>query len=169
MLVPYIPGMPRELDRRSSLHTWAMIGALTVVLALLGVVLVGGNSESSDGRSLADALLPRRRLDAPPMMLNHEPPFRYPAVLYAQKVQGNVTLRIFIDRDGRVRPESTRVEESSGYGSLDSSAVVGSQELQFTPARLNGEPIAMSVLFPVFFRHPEASPLPEDTALKKHH
>ena len=100
-------------------------------------------------------------------MLNNEPPFRYPTPLYAQKVQGNVTLRIFIDRDGRVRPESTRVMESSGYTSLDSSAVTGSQELRFTPARVNGEPMAVSILFPVFFRHPEASPLPGDTVLRQ--
>jgi len=100
-------------------------------------------------------------------MLNREPPFRYPVSLYAQRIQGNVTLRIFIERDGRVRPESTRVEESSGYTSFDSAAVIGSQELRFTPAKQDGQPMAVSILFPVFFRHPEASPLPGDTVLKR--
>lgn len=100
-------------------------------------------------------------------MLNNEPPFRYPASLYAQKVQGNVTLRLFIDEDGRVLPESTRVKESSGYVSLDSSAVTGAQDLRFAPARTNGEAMAVSILFPVFFRHPEASPLPGDTVLRQ--
>ena len=46
-------------------------------------------------------------------------PFRYPPALYARKVQGNVTLRLFIDRDGRPKNDSTRVEESSGMESLD--------------------------------------------------
>ena len=101
-------------------------------------------------------------------MLNEERPFRYPAALYTQKVQGNVTLRIFVDRDGRVRPESTRVEESSGYAALDSSAVTGSQELRFIPAKQNGEPVGVSILLPVYFRHPEAAPLPGDTVLKRH-
>jgi periplasmic protein TonB len=119
------------------------------------------------GRSLADALTGRGGPADLPVMLNSEPPFRYPAPLYAQKVQGNVTLRIFIERDGRVRPESTRVMESSGYPSLDSSAVTGSQELRFTPARAKGEPIAVSIRFPVFFRHPEANPLPGDTVLRR--
>ena len=33
--------------------------------------------------------------DVAPVMLNKELPFRYPPALYAQKVQGNVTLRIY--------------------------------------------------------------------------
>jgi TonB family protein len=160
--------MPPNPPERPVVRTWAVgIGALIAILATIVLVFAGG-SGSKGGRSLADVLPRRRGPDALPVMLNREPPFRYPAPLYAQKVQGNVTLRIFIDRDGRVRPESTRVEESSGYTSLDSSAVTGSQELRFRPARLRGEPMAVSILFPVFFRHPEASPLPGDTVLKRH-
>mgnify|MGYP003294075771 CR=1 FL=1 len=41
------------------------------------------------------------RPDELPVMLNPEPPFRYPAELYARRVQGNTTLRIFIDVAGR--------------------------------------------------------------------
>lgn len=108
------------------------------------------------------------RPDEPPVMVNAELPFRYPAALYARRVQGNVMLRLFVDRDGRILPESTRVEESSGYSPLDSAAVTGSQELYFIPAKLRGEPLAVSVLFPVYFRHPEAAPLPGDTILAKH-
>jgi TonB family protein len=144
-----------------------MVGGLTAILVALVLVFGSGGSRSRDGRSFADAIPRRGRPDELPVMVNREAPFRYPAPLYAQKVQGNVTLRIFIDRDGRVRPESTRVEESSGYSSLDSSAVTGSQDLRFIPAKLNGEPMAVSVLFPVFFRHPEGTPLPGDTVLKR--
>lgn len=107
------------------------------------------------------------RPDEHPVMVNAELPFRYPAGLYTRKVQGNVTLRLFIDRDGRVLADSTRVEESSGFGALDSAAVKGSQELYFIPAKLHGEPMGVSVLFPVYFRHPEANPLPGDTILAK--
>lgn len=105
------------------------------------------------------------RPDEPPVVVNKTLPFRYPAQLYARKVQGNVTLRLYVDRDGRVRADSTRVEESSGFPPLDSAAVVGSQELQFVPAKLRGEPMGVVVLFPVYFRHPEAAPLPGDTVL----
>ncbi len=105
--------------------------------------------------------------DEVPKMLNSELPFRYPAALYARKVQGNVTLRLRIDRDGQVSADSTRIEESSGYAALDSAAVKGSQELHFIPAKLRGEPMPVTILFPVYFRHPEAHALPGDTILKR--
>ena len=103
--------------------------------------------------------------DEVPRVLNTDLPFRYPAALYARRVQGNVTLRLFVDRNGQVRSDSTRIEESSGYAALDSAAVKGSQELRFVPAKLRGEPLPATVLFPVYFRHPEAHALPGDTIL----
>ena len=108
------------------------------------------------------------RPDTMPAMRNKELPFRYPSALYAQKVQGNVTLRIFIDSTGRVHPESTQVVEPSGYPALDSAAVKGSAELSFIPAKKGRESMAVSVLYPVYFRHPEAPPLPGDTILKNY-
>ena len=107
------------------------------------------------------------RPDEPPVMVNADMPFRYPPALYARRVQGNVMLRLFVEKDGSVLADSTRVEESSGYASLDSAAVTGSQQLYFIPAKLHGEPLAVSVLFPVYFRHPEAAPLPGDTILAR--
>lgn len=104
--------------------------------------------------------------DEVPKMLNSDLPFHYPAPLYARKVQGNVTLRLRIDRDGQVRTDSTRIEESSGYPALDSAAVQGSAELRFVPAKLHGEPMPVTILFPVYFRHPDGRPLPGDTILK---
>ena len=133
----------------------------------LYVVLVFGtlacSGEGGDAGGQRPRLLGGDRPDEPPVMVNKELPFRYPAALYARKVQANVMLRLFVDRDGRVFPDSTRVEESSGHASLDSAAVKGSQELHFIPAKLHGEPMAVAVLFPVYFRHPEAPPLPGDT------
>lgn len=105
--------------------------------------------------------------DEEPKVLNTDLPFRYPAALYARKIQGNVTLRLHVDTTGHVRVDSTRIEESSGYASLDSAAVKGSLDLRFVPAKLHGDPIATTVLFPVYFRHPEAHALPGDTILNK--
>lgn len=105
--------------------------------------------------------------DEVPKVLNTELPFRYPAALYARKVQGNVTLRLRLDRDGAVVADSTRVEEPSGHAALDSAAISGSRELRFVPAKLKGEPMAVTILFPVYFRHPEARALPGDTILKR--
>lgn len=102
-----------------------------------------------------------------PQMINSELPFRYPAALYSRKVQGNVTLRIFIDAEGKVTTDSTRVVETSGYSALDSAAVKGSRELRFVPARRRGDAMPVSILFPVYFRHPDAPALPGDTILRQ--
>jgi protein TonB len=107
------------------------------------------------------------RPDVLPVMLNKDLPFRYPPSLYAKKVQANVTLRIFIDKEGQIVSESTHVAESSGYPPLDSAAVKGSNDLRFIPAKTHGNAVPVSILFPVYFRHPDAPPLPGDTILKK--
>ena len=105
--------------------------------------------------------------DTYPIMLNKEMPFRYPPALYAEKVQGNVTLRLYVDKDGSVVDDSTRVIESSNIAPLDSAAIKGSRELKFVPAKLRGTPMPVSILFPVYFRHPDAPPPPGDSILKK--
>lgn len=103
--------------------------------------------------------------DQAPIMRNGSAVFHVPPALYQQHVQGNVVLHLRIDAVGAVVPESTSVLESSGYPSLDSAAVQGSHELVFTPAKLKGRPLAVSVKLPVFFRHPKATPLPGDSVL----
>jgi protein TonB len=131
--------------------------AMTMALACI---------DKKDAKKMIDALQSSVGPDSLPVMQNTELPFKYPPELYARRVQGNVTLRIHIDTAGRVSPESTTVVESSGYPALDSAAVTGSRVLQFRPASTKGAPLAISVLFPVYFRHPEALPLPGDTVLK---
>ena len=142
----------------------------TSVLFVVGVFgPVAGFSgciDKKDAKKLIEALQTSVVPDSLPAMQNTELPFKYPPELYAQKVQGNVTLRIHIDTLGRVQPESTTVVQTSGYPALDSAAVTGARVLHFRPAMTKGAPLAISVLFPVYFRHPEASPLPGDTVLK---
>jgi len=142
-----------------------LVGLASIVLALVGV----GCIDKKDAKKMIEALQSSVAPDSLPVMQNTELPFKYPPELYAQKVQGNVTLRIHIDASGAVRPESTSVVESSGYAALDSAAVSGSRALHFKPAFAKGSPLAISVLFPVYFRHPQAAPLPGDTLLKPKH
>ena len=136
-------------------------------LARLTVALTGILATACGGGSGDTEFRPGRRPDVLPVMLNKELPFRYPPALYAQKVQGNVTLRIFVDSVGQVVPDSTHVAETSGFAALDSAAVKGSRELKFNPARTRDTPVPLSILFPVYFRHPEAAPLPGDSAIGK--
>lgn len=133
---------------------------------LAAVVVVGCGESKAPAPRLPQAYDPGPRPDEMPALLNAELPFRYPAALYARRVQGNVTLQLFIDRDGRVLADSTRVDEPSGFPALDSAALSGAPHLQFVPAKRHGEPISISILFPVYFRHPEARPLPGDSALR---
>ncbi len=136
--------------------------------ALLALAAFLGCTDTGEPQKVAQALEAGQRIpDEVPKMLNREAPFRYPAALYARKVQGNVTLRLLIDRNGQVHADSTRIDESSGYAALDSAAVKGSHELTFVPAKLHGEPMAATILFPVYFRHPEAHALPGDTILNR--
>src|SRR5690242_17094089 len=87
---------------------------LAATLSALSACGEGAGVRSSSAAP-ADARSGRPAPDQVPVMLNTELPFRYPAALYARKVQGNVTLRLYVDSVGRVRPESTHIAESSGY------------------------------------------------------
>lgn len=133
-----------------------------ILAASVVLVATACNRESEGPLSGAHA---GPRPEVMPVVTNEDLPFRYPTALFTQQVQGNVTLRIFIDAEGRVVMDSTRVVETSGYTALDSAAVKGSEELRFVPAKRRGEPMAVSILFPVYFRHPDAAPLPGDTVL----
>lgn len=136
---------------------------------VLGLASAAGCMEKDTTQKMAQAFQARAaHPDEVPRVLNTDLPFRYPAALYARRVQGNVTLRLFVDTTGQVRADSTRIEESSGFAALDSAAVKGSQELRFVPAKLRGTPLAATLLFPVYFRHPEAHALPGDTILNQH-
>jgi TonB family protein len=137
-------------------------------LVAAGLLVLSACVTKDDAKKAIQALAESRG-DIPdqlPVMQNSKQPFKYPPALYAQKAQGNVVLRIFIDTTGALRPESTRVEESSNYPALDSAALAGSRELHFTPAKLRGQPVPVSIKFPVFFRHPQAPPPPGDSILR---
>lgn len=136
--------------------------------ALLAACLLASVAciDRTGARRLTDATLPGLiRPDVAPVMLNEEPPFRYPAALWSQRVQGNVTLRIYVDAQGRPVPDSTVVAETSGIPALDTAAIAGVRDLRFRPARFRDAPIGIALMLPVFFRHPDAPPLPGDTVL----
>jgi protein TonB len=91
-----------------------------------------------------------------PVAINGESPFQYPADLFDQGVEGEVRLRLFVDAQGQVLAESTRVASSSGTPAFDSAAVRGAAELRFAPARRDGKAVGMAFYQPVIFRRPSA-------------
>jgi TonB family protein len=92
-----------------------------------------------------------------PVAINPVSPVRYPPALLAQGIEGRVMLRLFVDSAGNIVPDSTRIAESSGYPALDSAALVGSPELRFSPALLQGRPVQATFLQPVQFRRTRSS------------
>ena len=138
-----------------------------ISLSVTALAFVGCMDQATTQKALESLGGSGPRPDVMPAMLNQTLPFRYPPALFAQKVQGNVTLRIFIDSTGTVLADSTSVEETSGYPGLDSAAVKGTEALRYRPAMLGGNPIGVSILLPVYFRHPEMPPLPGDTLLNR--
>jgi TonB family protein len=120
---------------------------------LLAVVLIGtfacrGSSSQSDATT---SQAPPPESEAP-VALNPEVPIAYPPALFEQKVEGDVTLRLFVDSTGKLIPESTRVAETSGYPALDSAALNGAKTLRFAPAKRHGVAVATAFLQPVEFR-----------------
>ena len=81
-----------------------------------------------------------------------ELPFHYPAALYARKVQGNVTLRLFVDATGTCRP---RLDARRGVERLRRARLGGGTRLaracaSSRPSRTASR-MPMSILFPVVF------------------
>ncbi len=107
----------------------------------------------------ADRPAPIRR-DEPPVPLNADPPVEYPVALLAQRIGGTVILRLFVDSAGLVRPESTTVQESSGYPALDSAALAAGPRLVYAPALREGHAVAAIFLQPFSFRAPRTQGSP---------
>ena len=140
----------------------ARIAAATPFV-VLAIACVGDKETKAMAETFEAAA---RRPDQAPVMLNARPPFEYPRELLAQKVQGNVVLRLHVDSSGKVNPDSTAVLESSGVAALDTAALRGVPQLRFRPALKERRPVSASFLFPVYFRAPGAPPLPGDTILE---
>jgi protein TonB len=120
-----------------------------MVLVAFALTACRGQSQQSGGQTSQAAPPPESEA---PVALNPEMPIAYPPALFDQKVEGDVTLRLFVDSTGKLLPESTRVAEPSGYPALDSAALAGSTALRFAPAKRHGVAVATAFLQPVEFR-----------------
>lgn len=129
-------------------RAWAV-----ALIAALGLGACGPDASPDGGVPAADVDVP--------VALNADSPFGYPPALYDRGVEGDVVLHLYVDSAGRLRPESTRVAESSGTPALDSAALAGAAALRFAPATRRGVPVGAVFLQPVRFRRPvPAAPRP---------
>lgn len=90
----------------------------------------------------------------PPVALDPLPAIAYPPGVTDTGPVVTVRLRLFVDEQGHVVADSTRVAESSGIPQLDSAAVAGAPQLRYAPALSNGAPVATQFVQPVEFRRP---------------
>jgi len=133
---------------------WVRSSTVGILLAGLGGGACRRGSDSTVTLPVDQGGAPVRR-DEPPVALNGEPVVGYPPAVYQQRISGMVLLRLFADETGRVVPDSTRIEESSGYPALDSAALAAAPRLRYSPALRNGMPVATLFTQPIHFRHPD--------------
>jgi protein TonB len=128
---------------------------VTAGRAVLGLFCVAcGGSPDRIVTLPADARPGQSKRDEPPVPLNPDAPVQYPNALVAQRIGGSVILRLFLDSTGRLVPESTAVQESSGYPALDSAALAATPRLRYAPALRDGKPVPALFLQPFSFRPP---------------
>ncbi len=129
---------------RGILAVASLAGALGCGDRTVGTVALGDHQPAETGSPA----------DQPPVAINPVTPMVYPPALLEQGIEGRVLLRLFVDAQGRLIPDSTRVAESSGYPALDTAALTGARELRFSPALRNGRAVGGPFLQPAHFRHP---------------
>lgn len=84
-----------------------------------------------------------------PTPLYGDVPIDYPLHMWDEDKEGETILRVRVTDVGAV--DSVEVLQSSGYSSFDSAAAAGARALRFTPARRDGERIAVWAEVPVYF------------------
>jgi TonB family protein len=124
---------------------------MTRQILWLPIALTVGCSSGASDRQPPDVDVPELE---PPVVINPNPPVEYPLDLFNRKIEGTVVLRLYLDSEGVLVPDSTRIAESSGHAALDSAALIGVANMRFAPARHRGVPTATAFLQPVHFRQP---------------
>ena len=129
----------------------AALGSLALGLLLAAC---GGRDDGTVALGREQPVVAEEPADLPPVAINPVSPMIYPPALLEQGIEGRVLLRLYVDAQGRLVGDSTRIAESSGYPALDSAAVQGAASLRFSPALRRGRPVSGQFLQPVHFRNP---------------
>jgi periplasmic protein TonB len=74
----------------------------------------------------------------------------YPPAAKRNNVQGTVTLRVLVTREGL--PGRVELEKSSGSSQLDEVALETVKSWRFVPARRGADPVEDTVIVPIVFR-----------------
>ena len=73
----------------------------------------------------------------------------YPPLMKSANIGGEVTIRFFIDEEGKVR--ETMLGESSGHAQLDAAALAVAGIVEFTPAMNRNRSVPVWISLPITF------------------
>ena len=132
------------------------LGVAVLVLATAAVAYATVGDRILDG-GMFGWFSPSRRL---PSLKTQELPFRYPANLWRDGIEGEVLLKVHITAIGDV--DSVRLERSSGVARLDSIAIKGARQLKYHPATQGETAVAVWANLPVRFQR-STPPATEET------
>lgn len=88
--------------------------------------------------------------DDPPRKIN-EAPLIYPKFANDAGIEGTVVLELEVLTTGKIGAIEVTKSVLPGPGGLDEAAVNYARQLEFEPAKTNGNPVAVWVTFPVTF------------------
>lgn len=78
---------------------------------------------------------------------------QYSSKALAERVEGDCTLHLVVDPEGKPEPSSVQVYRGIGYG-LDERAVKAVRQWLFEPGTKDGKPVRFAVVVVVKFRLP---------------
>ena len=74
---------------------------------------------------------------------------KMPPYIARARVDVITKIEFFVDKEGNVDPNRTKIAVSSGYPELDEIAVNWAKQMKFHPARNRGEPVPVRMALPI--------------------
>jgi protein TonB len=121
--------------------SFAGLLAVTAVLAVLAFPMAGTAWAAEPLKVEGDVQRPEALHTVPPI---------YPEEARKNRVEGTAILKAVIDEQGQVQDPT--VEKSSGHPDLDQAALDAVSQWKFTPATLQGEPVAVHYHLTINFK-----------------
>ncbi len=109
---------------------------------------ISENDPKKDLRKEETSTAPINTKAIPKYRKNRQPP--YPLIAKRRGYEGEILLSVLVDGSGMV--SEITIKNSSGHLSLDSAALTTVKNWLFTPATVNGRPVAMWVDVPILFQ-----------------
>ncbi len=133
---------------------------LVVFGMLLGIITMGCSGGTSTPEkapkvptaqpgSTSNDVVEFSALDEKPVVKKSATP-QYPESLRKSGSEGRVILQGIVEKDGSV--SHIRVLKSSGYPAMDDAAIEAFQQFEFSPGKVDNEPVRTQVVVPFQFR-----------------